>query len=118
MRILLCIFRLRSLKILLLRLRILSMQYSNIHRQHYEMLWEMQTWMFFLQKEKKAVIISAEGELKASENLRKAADNLSPVAVHLRTLQTIKDIAAEPSQKIILFLPSDLGEIAKHIVKK
>ncbi|HIH14691.1 MAG: hypothetical protein QT08_C0009G0110 [archaeon GW2011_AR17] len=70
------------------------------------------------EREKRAVIISAEGELKASENLRKAADNLSPVAVHLRTLQTIKDIAAEPSQKIILFLPSDLGEIAKHIVKK
>ena len=70
------------------------------------------------EREKRAVIISAEGELKASENLRKAADNLSPVAVHLRTLQTLKDIAAEPSQKIVLFLPSDFGEIAKHIVKK
>lgn len=70
------------------------------------------------ERERRAVIISAEGELKASENLRKAADNLSPVAVHLRTLQTLKDIAAEPSQKIVIFVPSDLGETLKQIVKK
>lgn len=67
------------------------------------------------EREKRAVIITAEGELKASENLRKAADNLSenPIAIQLRTLQTIRDIAADPSEKIVLFLPSDFGEIIK-----
>ncbi len=72
------------------------------------------------EREKRAVIIAAEGELKASENLRKAADNLSKnnVAIQLRTLQTIRDIAADPSEKIVLFLPSDTGEVIKKIIKK
>src|SRR3989344_4748059 len=72
------------------------------------------------EREKRAVIIAAEGELKASENLKKAAETLSknPAAIHLRTLQTIRDIAADPSEKIVLFLPSDMGEIAKKLINK
>lgn len=72
------------------------------------------------ERERRAVIIAAEGELEASENLRKASDNLSksPVAFQLRTLQTIRDIAADPSEKIVLFLPSDLGEVVKKFTKK
>jgi regulator of protease activity HflC (stomatin/prohibitin superfamily) len=72
------------------------------------------------EREKRAMIISAEGELKASENLRKAADNLSrnPAAIHLRTLQTIRDIAADPSEKIVLFLPSDTSDLIKKVIKK
>lgn len=72
------------------------------------------------ERERRAVIISAEGELKASENLKKAAENLSksPAAIQLRTLQTIRDIAADPSEKIILFLPSDAGEAIKKFIKK
>jgi len=71
------------------------------------------------EREKRAVIIAAEGELKASENLSKAALNLSknPAALHLRTLQTIRDIASDPSEKIILFLPSDTKDIIKKISK-
>ncbi|MBU0763081.1 MAG: slipin family protein [Candidatus Altiarchaeota archaeon] len=69
------------------------------------------------ERERRAVIISAEGELKASENLKLAADNLSknPAAIQLRTLQTIRDIAADPSEKIVLFLPSDFGEVLKKV---
>jgi len=72
------------------------------------------------EREKRAMIISAEGELKASENLRKAADNLSrnPAAIHLRTLQTIRDIAADPSEKIVLFMPSDTADLVKKVLKK
>lgn len=72
------------------------------------------------ERERRAVIISAEGELKASENLKKAAVNLSksPAALHLRTLQTIRDIATEPSEKIVLFLPSDVGGILERVMKK
>lgn len=63
------------------------------------------------ERERRAVIIASQGELSASENLRQAAENLarSPGALHLRTLQTIRDIASDPSEKIVLFVPSDLG---------
>jgi regulator of protease activity HflC (stomatin/prohibitin superfamily) len=63
------------------------------------------------ERERRAVIIASTGELTASENLRKAAENMAktPGALHLRTLQTIRDIAADPSEKIVLFLPSDLS---------
>lgn len=72
------------------------------------------------ERERRAVIIASEGELKASENLKKAADNLSksPASIHLRTLQTIRDIAADPSEKIVLFIPSDYQEVAKKILNK
>ncbi len=67
------------------------------------------------ERNRRAVIIASQGELSASENLRQAAENLakSEGALHLRTLQTIRDIAADPSEKIVLFLPSYLGEIVK-----
>ena len=72
------------------------------------------------EREKRANIIAAEGELKASENLKKAADNLSknPAAIQLRTLQTIRDIAADPSEKIVLFMPSDAKDIVKQFLGK
>jgi regulator of protease activity HflC (stomatin/prohibitin superfamily) len=65
------------------------------------------------ERERRAMIIASQGELSASENLRQAAENLSQSsgALHLRTLQTIRDIAADPSEKIILFLPSDIGQV-------
>ncbi len=72
------------------------------------------------ERNRRAVIIASQGELSASENLRKAAENLSKSkgALHLRTLQTIRDIAADPSEKIVLFLPSDLGETISKITGK
>jgi regulator of protease activity HflC (stomatin/prohibitin superfamily) len=67
------------------------------------------------ERDRRAVIIASQGELAASENLMMAADNLSrhPGALHLRTLQTIRDIAADPSEKIVLFLPDSMAEVAK-----
>ncbi|MDO9545945.1 MAG: SPFH domain-containing protein [Pelolinea sp.] len=72
------------------------------------------------ERNRRAVIIASQGELSASENLQKAAENLakSSGALHLRTLQTIRDIAADPSEKIVLFLPSDLGEVASKLSGK
>jgi regulator of protease activity HflC (stomatin/prohibitin superfamily) len=71
------------------------------------------------ERDRRAMIIAADGEFKASENLRKAADNLgkNPAAIQLRTLQTIRDIAADPSEKIVLFLPSNFGEIIGKLMK-
>ncbi len=72
------------------------------------------------ERERRAVVISSEGELQASQNLMKAAENLSKSsgALHLRTLQTIRDIAADPSEKIVLFMPSDVQNVAKALLKK
>ena len=66
------------------------------------------------------MIIASQGELSASENLRQAAETLaqSSGALHLRTLQTIRDIAADPSEKIVLFVPSDIGNVAQGILGK
>jgi regulator of protease activity HflC (stomatin/prohibitin superfamily) len=70
------------------------------------------------ERERRAMIIASQGELSASENLRQAAENLSKSsgALHLRTLQTIRDIASDPSEKIVLFVPSDLGNVASTII--
>ena len=71
------------------------------------------------ERERRAMIIASQGELSASENLRQAAENLakSKGALHLRTLQTIRDIAADPSEKIVLFVPSDLGRVIGSMVE-
>lgn len=71
------------------------------------------------ERDRRAVIIASQGELSASENLRMAAENLakSSGALHLRTLQTIRDIAADPSEKIVLFLPSDLAKPVGELIK-
>ena len=70
------------------------------------------------ERERRAMIIASSGELSASENLRQAAENLakSTGALHLRTLQTIRDIAADPSEKIVLFMPSDLGRVLGSVI--
>jgi len=72
------------------------------------------------ERERRAVIIASDGELRASENLRKASENLSksPAALHLRTLQTIRDIAADPSEKIVIFMPSNLEETFGKFFRK
>lgn len=72
------------------------------------------------ERERRAVIIASQGELSASENLMKAAENLSKSkgALHLRTLQTIRDIAADPSEKIVIFLPSEAESMIRSIIKK
>ncbi len=64
------------------------------------------------EREKRAVIIKAEGELTAAENYAKAAKILAttPGGLTLRTLQTINDISKDPSQKIFFVLPIELLE--------
>lgn len=72
------------------------------------------------ERERRATIIASQGELEASKNLRNAADEMaaSPGALHLRTLQTIRDISSDPSEKIVLFVPSDMANIADAYTKK
>lgn len=72
------------------------------------------------ERERRAMIIASQGELSASENLMRAAENLakSSGALHLRTLQTIRDIAADPSEKIVLFMPSDISKALEPLVSR
>lgn len=72
------------------------------------------------ERERRAMIIASQGELTASENLSKAAERMASTngALHLRTLQTIRDIAADPSEKIILFIPSDLGSTLQPLLEQ
>jgi regulator of protease activity HflC (stomatin/prohibitin superfamily) len=62
------------------------------------------------EREKRAKIIHAEGELIASEKLSQAASVLHtvPGAMTLRYLQTLNEIAAEQNSTIIFPLPIDI----------
>ncbi len=62
------------------------------------------------EREKRAKIIHAEGELLASEKLSKAATVIAeePVTITLRYLQTLTEIASENSSTIVFPLPMEL----------
>jgi regulator of protease activity HflC (stomatin/prohibitin superfamily) len=67
------------------------------------------------EREKRAKIIHAEGELIASEKLSQAAAIIGrePGAMTLRYLQTLNEIAAEQNSTIVFPLPIDiLGSLA------
>lgn len=59
------------------------------------------------EREKRAVIITSEGELAASQNMAEAARALSavPGALHLRTLQSINDISSDQSNTVVFTIP-------------
>ncbi len=74
------------------------------------------------EREKRAKIIHAEGELKASSQLMKAAEIMAqnPITIQLRYLQTLTEIATEKNSTIIFPLPLDLLEqfLGKSFKKK
>jgi regulator of protease activity HflC (stomatin/prohibitin superfamily) len=59
------------------------------------------------ERERRASIIAAEGEVMAAENVAKAARMLSesPGALHLRTLQSINDISSDQSNTTVWMVP-------------
>jgi regulator of protease activity HflC (stomatin/prohibitin superfamily) len=62
------------------------------------------------EREKRSVIIKAEGEVTASQNLAKAANTLSQAggALHLRTLQTLNDLSSDQSNTVIFAIPLEI----------
>ncbi len=62
------------------------------------------------EREKRAVIIKAQGEVDASENMAKAARMLAeaPGALHLRTLQSVNDLSSDQSNTTIWMLPVEM----------
>ncbi len=64
------------------------------------------------ERERRAKIIHAEGEMQAAEKLCQAAETLArqPQAMQLRYLQTLTEIAGERTSTIVFPLPLDLIE--------
>lgn len=62
------------------------------------------------ERERRATIISSEGEVIAADNLAKAAQLMAqtPGALHLRTLNSINDISSDESNTIIFALPVEV----------
>lgn len=62
------------------------------------------------EREKRAVIIKAEGEVIAAENMAKAGAVLSasPGALHLRTLQSLNDLSSDQSNTVVFALPIEV----------
>jgi regulator of protease activity HflC (stomatin/prohibitin superfamily) len=62
------------------------------------------------ERERRAVIIKAEGEVAAAENMAKAAEMLSSKtgALHLRTLQSLNDLSSDQSNTVIFALPIEV----------
>jgi regulator of protease activity HflC (stomatin/prohibitin superfamily) len=62
------------------------------------------------ERERRAKVISATGELQASAELAEAADRLtaSPGALQLRTLQTLTEVASENNSTLIFPIPVEI----------
>jgi regulator of protease activity HflC (stomatin/prohibitin superfamily) len=62
------------------------------------------------ERERRARVITADGELQASEKLAKAAGVMSeqPAALQLRLLQTVVEVAAEKNSTLVLPFPVEL----------
>jgi len=72
------------------------------------------------EREKRAVIITSEGELAASQNMAQAAQVLSnvPGALHLRTLQSINDISSDQSNTVVFAVPMEILKALEGFAKR
>lgn len=74
------------------------------------------------EREKRATITKSEGDLIAADNLKKAAVIMqeTPVALQLRTLQTIDGLGPSPSNTVILFPAemANMGQLLGQLGKK
>ncbi|MBI1146770.1 SPFH domain-containing protein [Candidatus Saccharibacteria bacterium] len=69
--------------------------------------------------ERRAAIISAEGEKASAAAVAEAAELLAktPGGLNIRTLQTLEKISTDPSQKTVILLPTDLAGGLKNLIK-
>ena len=86
---------------------------SSVEIKHVDLPQEMQRAMARqaeAERERRAKIIHADGEFQAAAKLKEAADVVvvNPVALQLRYLQTLTEIASENNSTIIFPVPIDL----------
>ena len=69
------------------------------------------------ERERRAAVISAEGEKAAADAVAQAAGLLAktPGGIQIRTLQTLEKISTDPSQKTVILLPNDVTSVLKNI---
>ncbi len=72
------------------------------------------------EREKRAKVIHAEGELQASQTLANAAEIIGtqPAALQLRYLQTLTEISAEKNSTILFPVPIDIFEGFRNAAAK
>ena len=93
---------------------------SSVEVKHVDLPADMQRAMARqaeAEREKRAKIIHAAGELEASAKLSQAAAVIAsePVAITLRYLQTLTEIAAEKNSTIVFPLPIEMMHLLKQI---
>lgn len=86
---------------------------STVEVKHIDLPTEMQRAIARqaeAERDRRAKVIHAEGELQASEKLSAAANILArePISVQLRYLQTLSDIATENNSTTLFPIPIDL----------
>ncbi|MBC8465360.1 MAG: slipin family protein [Parcubacteria group bacterium] len=86
---------------------------NSVDLKHIELPTDMKRTMSKeaeAERERRAVIIKAEGEKVASENLAEAARMLasSTGALHLRTLHSINDISSDQSNTVVFAVPLEI----------
>jgi regulator of protease activity HflC (stomatin/prohibitin superfamily) len=86
---------------------------SHVEVKHVDLPQEMQRAMAKqaeAERERRAKIINAKGELQASTKLAKAANIMAtnPITVQLRYLQTLREIATENNSTTIFPIPIDI----------
>ena len=96
---------------------------SSVEVKHVDLPPDMQRAMARqaeAEREKRAKIIHAEGELEASEKLGQAASVIAkePVTITLRYLQTLTEIAAEKNSTIVFPLPIELINLLGSVGKQ
>jgi len=98
-----------------------GVQIDHVEMKNIDLPVEMQRAMAKeaeAERERRAKIIHATGELEASQKLAQAADELSksPAALQLRMLQTMTEISAEKNSTILF--PFQLMDTLKGITEK
>jgi len=95
---------------------------TTVEVKHVDLPQEMQRVMARqaeAEREKRAKIINAEGEFQASRRLSEAAVIIGrhPVALQLRFLQTLREVAAENNSTLVFPVPIDFLKAFMHYVE-
>lgn len=72
------------------------------------------------ERERRAIIIRAEGEKAAAENIAKAAEILAKTTggLHIRTLQTLNELSSDKSNTVVLATPLEVLRAFEKVIDK
>jgi regulator of protease activity HflC (stomatin/prohibitin superfamily) len=72
------------------------------------------------ERERRAIIIRAEGEKSAAQNIAVAAETMANAAggMHLRTLQTLNELSADKNNTVVFVTPLEILRAIEGFVKK